>query len=48
VNKNELGMTDQEYEDYIDAMADIYLEEMRIYGRGEPEDDFHAYPKSAA
>ena len=48
MRKNDLGMTDQEYEDFLDAMADIYLEEIRMNGRGEPEDDFHAYTKSVA
>ncbi len=48
MRKNELGMTDQEYEDFVDAMADIYLEEIRMYGRGEPENDFCAYTKSVA
>jgi hypothetical protein len=48
MRKNELGMTDQEYEDFIDAMADIYHEEIRMYGPGEPEDDIHAYAESVA
>lgn len=48
MNKNELGMTDQEYMDHIESMSDIYDEEIRLYGKGEPEVDFHAYTKSAA
>ena len=48
MRKNDLGMTDREYQDFIDAMADIYLEEIRMYGIGEPEDDIHTYSKSVA
>ena len=51
MRKNELGMTDQEYLEYLDqldAMSDAYNEDLRLYGPGDPEDDFHEYSKTAA
>lgn len=48
MRKNDLGMTDREYQDFIDAMSDIYLEEIRMYGIEDTEDDIHTYSKSVA
>jgi hypothetical protein len=46
--RDKLDMSDEEFNDFIDAMADIYAEEIRIYGKGDPGDDFHSYQKTVA
>ena len=43
-----MGMTVEEYEDYVEAMADIYLDEIRQYEETVLEEDHRMCQQSVA